>query len=279
LRKLRKLFRKCKMRIFGGPKEVKKPKGWLNDEEDKLTPERDLWQDPNEPISHYYRWIWEYLAYLPLLCDVRRDSKILEIGCSHGRTSRGLLHYIRSPGGYCGFDIDQAQIQEATNRITSLAPNFQYVHTDIYSRNYNPAGTISAVDFTFPFDDAAFDCIYAASVFTHLLPEETANYFKQAGRVLKEEGRALFSFFVLDYYKGPGSTISTNYEFDHSYGEDREIGVKYPEFPDAVIAYSERRIKEYADLAGLKVIRIIQGLWSNSPGVAVNEQDLVVLAR
>ena len=48
-----------------------KPKAWLTDEEDRLTPERHLWQNPDDPISHYYRWIWEYLAYLPLLCDVR----------------------------------------------------------------------------------------------------------------------------------------------------------------------------------------------------------------
>lgn len=279
LRKLRDIIGEFKKQVSGGKREGMKLKAWLNDEEDRLTPERDLWQDPNEPISHYYRWIWEYLAYLPLLCDVRRDSKILEIGCSHGRTSRGLLHYVRSPGGYCGFDIDKAQIGEATKRITSLAPNFQYFYADIYNRHYNPKGTISAKDFSFPFDDSTFDCVYAASVFTHLLPEEAASYFKQARRVLKETGKALFSFFVRDYYQGPGTAISTNYEFDHSYLGDQQIGVKYPNFPDAVIAYSEKRIREYADLAELKVLRIVRGLWSNSPGIAVNEQDLVVLTR
>ena len=279
MRKWPGFFRKFKKQINPAERTTMKPKAWLNDEEDRLTPERNLWQDPNEPISHYYRWIWEYLAYLPLLCDVRRDSKILEIGCHHGRTSRGLLHYLRSPGFYRGFDIDKAQIQEADKRITSMAPNFQYNYADIYNRHYNPAGTTSAKDFIFPYDESTFDCVYAASVFTHLLPEEAANYFRQTRRVLKETGRALFSFFVVDYYQGPGTTISPNYEFEHSYQADQQIRVKYQDFPDSVIAYSEQRIKDYADLAELKVLRIIRGLWSNSPGIAVNEQDLVVLSR
>jgi SAM-dependent methyltransferase len=257
----------------------KKPKGWLNEEEDRLTPEREFWQDPNEPVSHYYRWIWEYLAYLPLLCDAERESKILEIGCSHGRTSRGLLHMIRSPGSYSGFDIVRPQIEQATKLITSMAPNFQYLHADIYSRNYNPEGKVSAEEFIFPYDDSVFDCVYAASVFTHLMPKETEHYFKQTGRVLKETGKALFSFFVLDYYNGAGTTISSNYEFNHRYGEDSEVCIRDPKYPDAVIAYSEKRIREYAAQAGLRVIRIVKGLWSNNPGTAVNEQDLVVLAR
>jgi SAM-dependent methyltransferase len=258
---------------------VMKPKAWLSDEEDRLTPERQLWQDPDETISHYYRWIWEYLAYLTLMCDVRRDSKILEIGCSHGRTSRGLLQYLRSPGCYFGFDVDKAQIQEATIRITSISQVFKYLHSNIYNRHYNPDGKMSARDFVFPFDDSTFDCVYAASVFTHLLPEELENYFRQTERVLKKTGKVLFSFFVLDYYQGPGTTISTNYEFDHCYNDDQQVGVKYPEFPDNTIAYGEKRIREYADIAGLKVLKISKGLWSNSPGIAVNEQDLVVLGK
>ena len=94
---------------------------------------------------------------------------------------------------------------------------------------------------------------------------------------MNEKGKALFSFFVLDYYQGSGTTISTNYEFDHCYNGDKQIGIKYTEYPDAVIAYSQERITEYAALAGLKVLRTVPGLWSNNRGIAVNEQDLILL--
>lgn len=257
---------------------VFKPKAWLSDEEDRLTPERSLWQNPDEPISHYFRWIWEYLAYLPLLCDARRDAMVLEIGCHHGRTSRGLLQYLRHPGGYRGFDIVRPMIEEATRRITALNGEFIYTHADVYNRHYNPGGTIAAEEFVFPYGDGAFDCVYAASVFTHLLPAETANYFRQTRRVLKDSGKVLFSFFILDNYRGPGTTASPQYQFDYDFEGDDEVRVKLPEFPDTVIAYSERRIRQYAGQAGLTVRRIVPGLWSNGPGVAVNEQDLVVLS-
>lgn len=256
-----------------------KPKAWLSDEEDRLTPDRSLWQDPNEPISHYYRWIWEYLAYLPLLCGVERHSAILEIGCSHGRTSRGLLQCLRSPGSYDGFDIVRDQIDDASRRITPIAPNFRYRHVDIYNRHYNPDGAVRASEFVFPYDDRSFDCVYAASVFTHLLPEELDNYFRQTARVLKPDGKALFSFFVLDFYRGVGTPISTDYEFEHPFGDLGEVAVKYPDYPDTVVAYGERAIRGAAAAAGLEVERILPGLWSNNPGMAVNEQDLVLLRR
>ena len=255
-----------------------KPKAWLTEEEDRLTPKRSLWQNPDEPISHYYRWIWEYLAYLPLLCDVERHSLVLEIGCSHGRTSRGLLQYLRSPGSYTGFDVVRAQIEEATARITSIAPNFTYKYADIYNRHYNPRGMTPAKDFVFPYEDGSFDCVYAASVFTHLLPEEAANYLRQTARVLKGRGKALFSFFVLDSYQGPGTAVSTDYEFEYSLEGQLGVAVRDPDYPDSAIAYSEEAIEGMADSAGLEVRRIIPGLWSNRPGIAVNEQDLVLLS-
>ena len=256
-----------------------KPKAWLGGDESRLTPRRNLWQDPKEPISHYYRWIWEYLAYLTLLGGLQREGMVLEIGCHHGRTSRGLLHYLRHPGGYRGFDVVKSQVEEATRRITALNGAFLYAHADIHNRYYNPRGTIPAEEFVFPYADGTFDCVFAASVFTHLLPAETANYFLETRRMLKETGRALFSFFVLDHYRGPGTSISPRYQFDHDFRGDPEVRVTLPEFPDAAIAYSELRIREFAERAGLKVQRIVPGLWSNSPGLAVNEQDLVVLSR
>jgi SAM-dependent methyltransferase len=90
-----------------------KPKGWLTPEEDALVPPRDLWIGPDDPISHYYRWVWEYLAYLTLLAGLQRTSAVLELGCGHGRTARGLLDYMRSPGRYVGLDVDGPRILDA----------------------------------------------------------------------------------------------------------------------------------------------------------------------
>lgn len=185
-----------------------KPKAWLDEAEDRLVPPRDLWIGPGDSISHYYRWIWEYLAYLILIVGLRREQAVLELGCGHGRTARGLLDYLRSPGRYVKLDVDRRSIDDARERIQARYPNFEFVRADVRNRHYNPSGAAEARSYRFPFEDATFDVVYAASLFTHLLPDETANYFREARRVIKPGGACLFSFFLLDSYRGPGDRKS-----------------------------------------------------------------------
>jgi len=255
-----------------------KPKGWLDPEEDSLVPPRDQWIGPDDSISHYFRWIWEYLAYLTIVAELQREEAVLELGCGHGRTSRGLLSYLRSPGSYVGIDVSRDRIADAQNRITRRWPNFGFVWANVRNLQDNPGGA-DAAEYVFPFNDASFDVIYAASLFTHLLPGETANYLKQCARVLRPGGRCLFSFFVLDAYRGPKTTISALYEFDHELPGYPGVAVRDLAYPHAAIAYRRAFIESAARGAGLRVERVLPGLWSETPGLAVNEQDLVLLRR
>jgi len=255
------------------------PKGWLTPEEDALIPPRHLWIGSHDPISHYYRWIWEYLAYLTLLCDLLPESSVLELGCGHGRTARGLLDYLRAPGSYCGLDVDRRRIEDAQARLQSRHSNFQFIWADVYNRHYNPQGSVQASAHIFPFPDEAFDVIYAASLFTHLLPKETSNYFRESWRVLKPGGKCLFSMFLLDFYRGSGTTRSPLYEFDVPLPGYPGVGVRDLAYPDALIGYRISNITLLAEQAGLRILRVIPGLWSQSPGLAVNEQDLLLLCR
>jgi SAM-dependent methyltransferase len=255
------------------------PKGWLTPEEDGFVPPRGQWLDPQASISHYYRWVWEYLAYLQLLCDLRRESAVLELGCSHGRTAHGLLQYLRHPGFYRGLDVDGPRLGEARDRIGRGHPNFEFILADVYNRHYRPEGRQPAASYVFPFGDAVFDVIYAASLFTHLLPDEMSNYLRQSGRVLKAGGRCLFSVFLLDAYRGPGTAISPHYAFDHPLPGLAGVAVRDPLAPDDAIAYRLEQVEERARAAGLRLLRVIPGLWSNSPGWAVNEQDMILLGQ
>lgn len=255
-----------------------KPKAWLTEHEDSLIPPRDIWIGPDDEISHYYRWIWEYLAYLTLLTGLKRQQAVLELGCGHGRTARGLLEYLRSPGRYMGLDVDRRRLEDAQSRITARWPNFQFVWADVRNRHYNPNSATDGAIYRLPFADAEFDVIYAASLFTHLLPEEAANYIREARRVVKPGGRCLFSFFVLDQYQGAGTAASPNYEFRWPFVATPGVAVANPDYPDNAIAYSAERIASYAQAAGLRVERILPGYWSNPADAWVNEQDLVLLS-
>jgi cyclopropane fatty-acyl-phospholipid synthase-like methyltransferase len=41
------------------------------------------------------------------------------------------------------------------------------------------------------------DLVFAASVFTHVLPANVAHYFREAARILRPDGRCIFSFFFV----------------------------------------------------------------------------------
>jgi SAM-dependent methyltransferase len=258
------------------PPGSQKPKGWLDPLEDSLVPPRDLWIGPEDPISHYFRWVWEYLAYLTLVADLHRGDSVLELGCGHGRTGRGLMAYLRAPGQYTGLDVDRARIADAQARIQQRWPAFQFVWADVRNRHYNPDGATDASTYRFPFPDASFDVIYAASLFTHLLPDETRNYLRETRRVLKRDGRCLFSFFLLDHYRGPGTTVSPAYQFPCPYPGHPGVAVRDAEYPDNLIAYTTATLRAYADEAGLRTARVLPGLWSEHPGFAVHEQDLIL---
>ncbi len=251
---------------------------WWPDME-PLIPPRELWVGPDDPLAHFFRWPWEYRAYLTVLCDLRPSSSVLEIGCNHGRTMLGLVDYIRPPGRYEGFDILPRQIDFARSAIQTRFPAFRFQLADVYNGLYNPAGRSSDDAFVFPYDDESFDVAYAASVFTHLLPPGAANYLRQTRRVLRPGGRCLFSFFLLDRYRGAGTSACTLYEFEHALPGEEGVAAHDRSRPEAVIAYSRARIERLAGEAGLVVERVLEGFWTAPEGVAVHEQDLVLLRR
>jgi SAM-dependent methyltransferase len=129
----------------------------------------------------------------------------------------------------------------------------------------------------FPYTDGEFDVVYAASVFTHLLPPAVLNYFKESRRVLREGGCSLFSFFVLDAYRGKGTTGWDGYEFDHPLPGYEGVAVHDPTRPELLIAYETARLERMAADAGLTVERLLPGFWSNTHPASVNEQDLILM--
>lgn len=241
---------------------------------DALVPPRALWVGPNDPLIHFFRWPWEYRAYLSLLCGLQEDSAVLEIGCNHGRTAMGLLDFLQPPGRYEGLDILPEQIEFAEQHIHTAYPHFGFTLANIYNAAYNPNGQISASTYRFPYADRSFDILYAASVFTHLLPADAANYLRESRRVLRAGGTCCFSFFVQDFYRGKGSSSCELYEFEHPLANG--VAVYNPAVPEHVIAYHSSVIEQMAADAGLAVTKILPGFWSKTRKDGVNEQDLVV---
>lgn len=255
-----------------------KPINWLIPADLELIPPRNYWLTPTDSFSHFIRWSWEYLAYLTLLCQLKRDSKILELGCHHGRTAIGLVKYLRPPGKYEGLDIQKQQIEWAKKHFPNNCFNFN--HADIFNGMYNPTGKFSASVFNFPYAKNYFDTVYAASLFTHLLPDATAKYIKEIYRVLKPDGKALLSFCLLDYYRGSSFSINPKlYAADFKFIQHNGVAIRDPKTPEALVMYSKKLINKYIRSAGLTIKKVIPGYWSKLNNWAVNEQDLILIEK
>jgi SAM-dependent methyltransferase len=244
-----------------------------------LVPPRELWVNPNDELVHYFRWIWEYRSYLVLLCDLKPDSQVLDLGCHHGRLALGLLGYLRPPKGrYVGLDVQPRAIAWATEAMTSRYPLFTFVRADVHNQHYNRHGTVAAEEYRLPFDDASFDVVFAASLFTHLLPGAAANYLRECGRVLRVGGRALISVFLTERH-GRGGPDAFHYDFTHTVPGMPGIAVHDPRDPEAIVSFSRDVIMASVANAGLKVERVIPGHWPDIAEQTLNEQDLLVLSR
>ena len=169
------------------------------------------------------------------------------------------------------------QIEFAQRNIHRPFANFNFTLVDIHNSIYNPRGLASADAFRFPFLDGSFDIVYAASLFSHLLPTATANYFRESRRVLRKGGRCLFSFFVLNYYRGMRTSAWEGYEFNHLLEGFPGVAVHNPDLPEQLVAYETTFLQGLAAEAGLRVKRLIPGYWSMTHKTALNEQDLLLL--
>ena len=244
-----------------------------------LIPDRKLWVGPSDPIQHFLRWPTEYRIFLQLLCGATAHSNFLEIGCNHGRTALGLVDLIGKNGSYVGFDILKEHVDFARENFSRVNGQMRFVFADLFNQVYNPTGKLDPLEYKFPAENGKVDVAFAASVFTHLLPETIEHYLAETERVLSQEGKACYSFFVLDDYKAQGMSAHELYEFDHELIGYSGVGVKYIDRPEAVIAYSMETIGRMALSKGLRIQEVVHGYWSLQHSNAAHEQDLIVFCK
>ncbi len=100
---------------------------------------------------------------------------VIDVGCGSGRLASQLKDYLT--GTYIGIDVVPDLFQYAQKLCAREDWRF-----------YVAPGT------TIPEPDASADYIVFFSVFTHLQFEETYRYLEDAKRVLKPDGKIVFSF-------------------------------------------------------------------------------------
>jgi len=254
--------------------------------EPNLLPPIELMREEGiDVLEEWFRWAEEWSMLLRIYGRITRNSSVLEIGCGLGRIAFPLRYILSSEGSYDGFEICENKVRFLEQTFHQAYPNFRFLWANVHNTYYNPNGKILAANYRFPYPSSSFDIVFAASVFTHLLPEATAPYCAESANVLRPGGRCVFSFFLLDNYR-PGQPRPLGFSrpifnFDHSYGDyGSDFATVVPENPEQMTAYSLGMIERFAHEAGLELDQPpVPGLWSGSSQTWAGAQDVVVLRR
>jgi ubiquinone/menaquinone biosynthesis C-methylase UbiE len=127
---------------------------------------------------------------------VTKKTKILEIGCTTGRSFIGLLQKVPDIY-YIGIDINRWNIEWCKKYLARDNPDYNFQYFDLKHVMYNPTGTIELnKDFRFQFESNYFDVVYATGVLPNYITEEVRIILKDFSRMLKTGGRLHITSFV-----------------------------------------------------------------------------------
>jgi SAM-dependent methyltransferase len=210
------------------------------------------------------------------LCGPLSGARILDIGCGLGRVGYFLSRAIGDGGTYLGFDTHPMYIPWCRDHLGLDAPRCRFEHVDLASSTYNREGAGTAEEFQFPWQPGGFDLAVATSLFTHLQAAGTANYARQAYRMLRPGGRLFATFFVL----APSTLAAldrgeTHLNFEHPTETGRVLSL---EDPEGGVAFMESWLQQLllADV-GFALEHYLEGSWRSAGGRFF--QDVVVLRK
>jgi SAM-dependent methyltransferase len=258
---------------------------WVAYEPDLMPPIALMRQEGINVLEDWFRWAEEWSLLLRLYGRLAADSRVLEIGCGLGRIAFPLRYVLSDSGSYDGFEICRHKVEFLERTFHRAYPRFHFTWADIHNTYYNPNGKIPGAEYQFPYPDNQFNVVFAASVFTHMLPDAVARYFCESARVLKPNGRCVFSFFLLDQYRPgqprPLAFAQPAFNFDHQHGDQsQDFAVAEPGNPEQMIAYRLRLIERMACKAKLDFAQPpLPGFWSGSTSNWISTQDLVILSK
>jgi SAM-dependent methyltransferase len=171
-------------------------------------------------------------------------EKVFDFGCGCGRVARQLILQRPSPTMYVGVDLHAGMIRWCERNLRPNAPNFKFVHHDVFNIRFNP-GPNKPLTAPFPVADSQFTLVNALSVFTHLTQDQALYYLRECARVLHPEGVLHASWFLFDKADFPMLHEHTN-----------ALYVSYID-PSAAVIFDHSWVRNAARECGLTIYKII----------------------
>lgn len=118
---------------------------------------------------------------------LKPDHTLVDLGCGIGRLACEVIPWLDAEGVYIGTDVSETMLRGAERRLADLVPS-----PTCKVRWIKQAGN------TFPLQVDSVDLFCAFSVFTHIEHEDAYALLCDARRVIRPDGRFVFSCLPLD---------------------------------------------------------------------------------
>lgn len=246
----------------------------LSGQRDPMTPPRGLIYTGSGDFRAQGEKMRRHLIEL---AGLQPQHRVLDVGSGIGRIAVPLTEYLSEEGSYEGFDVVEIGVRWCRETITRRFPNFRFKYVDLDNDLYRSGGG-SAADFHFPYPDEDFDLVVLTSVFTHMLPDEVANYLREISRVLRQGGRCFATFFLWNEEAARLSGGNPHFTFPHDRGHYRLMD---EQVQAANVAYEENYLRrEMIEAAGLEVEQEHYGYWAGREKEACKDfQDVLVMRK
>ena len=129
--------------------------------------------------------------------NVNKDTILLEIGCSSGRSVIGLIQKAGRIKRYVGVDANLKNVEWCNKYIASKHDFCEFHYIDLWHILFNPNGSLK-LDENFKLDFAAntFDILYLQSVLPNSVDWEIRIFAKEYFRLLKPGGTLFLTTFI-----------------------------------------------------------------------------------
>jgi SAM-dependent methyltransferase len=128
---------------------------------------------------------------------VTKDTEMLEIGCSSGRSVIGLIQKAGPIKRYVGVDANKRNIDWCNKYLGGNYPYCEFVNVDLWHILFNPNGSVKLDEnFRYPFNNNAFDIVYLQSVLPNSVDWEIKIFAKEFYRLVKPGGTLFLTDFI-----------------------------------------------------------------------------------
>ncbi|WP_420316448.1 class I SAM-dependent methyltransferase [Ekhidna sp.] len=210
-----------------------------------------------------------------------KKEKILDVGCGTGLLGISSYNICMNGGVYHGIDVNKSDVEFCEKQFSNA--NYAFQHFDVFNATY--ALDQNQSQKKWPNEDEYYDLVTALSVWTHFNESDASFYLKEVSRVLKVDGIAIITFFIIDEFVAKPSNNTKFHKSNHldwtfdipAYASQHWKTTKWTNQPEDAIAVDKNALMGLVREANLSVEKYYPGTWKNYPGVYF--QDILILKK